>query len=81
VARQLRRQQPPQWEDSLHSQELTVEQLELALQVVNQTYQENPNLQQLLIPSQLKHLNPVDWEVLDSLYLTLEHEKSMSQVH
>lgn len=65
----------------IKSQELTREQLELALKVVNQSYQNRQPLSDLLVPSQLKSLSPLDWEILDSLYVTLENEKAWSRVH
>lgn len=70
-----------QVEDVVRSQELTVEQLELALRIVNQSYKNQQPLSALLLPSQLKHLSPLDWEIVDSLYVTLENERRWSRVH
>ena len=70
-----------QHEDVVRSQELTVEQLELALKIVNQSYKNQQPLSALLVPNQLKNLSPLDWEIVDSLYVTLENEKRWSQVH
>ena len=65
----------------MKSQELSQSQLELALVIVNQAYKNQQPLSSLLLPSQLKHLSQMDWEILDSLYVTLEAEKAWSQVH
>lgn len=65
----------------MKSQELTQSQLELALVIVNQAYQNQQPLSALLLPSELRHLSPVDWEILDNLYVTLESEKAWSRVH
>ena len=70
-----------QQEDVVRSQELTVEQLELALKIVNRSYQNQQPLSDLLVPSQLKNLSPLDWEIVDNLYVTLENEKAWSRLH
>jgi hypothetical protein len=49
--------------------------------VANQAHRRESPLEPLMIPSELKHLSPVDWEIVDSLYLTLEHERAWSRVH
>jgi hypothetical protein len=62
----------------LQTQELTQEQLELALLVLHQL-NKNPILPQL--PKELRHLSPVDWEVLEGLLYELEWTKRLSSLH
>ena len=68
-------------EDAIRSQEMSLEELELALKVTNQAHRRESPLEPLMIPNELKHLSPLDWEIVDSLYLTLEVEKAWSRVH
>ena len=70
-----------QQEDVIRTQEMSVNELELALRVVNSAYNRESPLRPLLIPSELKHLSPLDWEIVDSLYLTLANERKWSHVH
>ena len=70
-----------QQDDVIRSKEMTVEQLELALSLLNQAYLNQRPLSDLVLPSQLKHLSPLDWEIVDNLYVTLENEKRWSRVH
>lgn len=68
-------------EDVIRTRELTVEQLELALSLLNQAYLNQRPLSDLILPNQLKHLSPLDWEIVDSLYVTLANERRWSRVH
>ena len=68
-------------EDVIRSQEMSVKELELALKVLNQSYLNQRPLSDLVLPNELKHLSPLDWEIVDSLYVTLETEKAWSRVH
>lgn len=70
-----------QQEDVIRTKEMTVEQLELALSLLNQAYLNQRPLSDLLLPNQLKHLSPLDWEIVDSLYVTLANERRWSRVH
>jgi hypothetical protein len=60
---------------------MSMAELELALKVANRAHHRESPLEPLMIPNELKHLSPVDWEIVDSLYLTLEVERAWSPVH
>ena len=71
----------PLIEDVVRTQEMSQRELELALAVVKMAAQRMSLLEPLLIPNELKHLNPLDWEIVGNLLATLEVEQSWSQVH
>jgi hypothetical protein len=68
-------------EDVIRTQEMSLEELELALKIANQAVQRTSALEPLVIPSELKHLSPLDWEIVGNLLVTLEHEQAWSRVH
>jgi hypothetical protein len=82
----MRLQQNPQPENPLNedvvrTQEMSLEELELALKIAKRAVQRTSALEPLLIPSELKHLSPLDWEIVGNLLVTLEHEQAWSRVH
>jgi hypothetical protein len=82
----MRLQQNPQPEnplneDVIRTQEMSLEELELALKIAKRAVQRTSALEPLLIPSELKHLSPLDWEIVGNLLVTLEHEQAWSQLH
>jgi hypothetical protein len=82
----MRLQQNPQPEnplneDVIRTQEMSLEELELALKIAKRAVQRTSALEPLLIPSELKHLSPLDWEIVGNLLITLEHEQAWSQLH
>jgi hypothetical protein len=68
-------------EDVIRTQEMSLEELELALKIANRAVQRTSALEPLLIPSELKHLSPLDWEIVGNLLMTLECEKAWSPLH
>ena len=68
-------------EDVIRTQEMSQEELELALKIAKRAVQRTNALEPLLIPSELKHLSPLDWEIVGSLLITLEVEQAWSRVH
>jgi hypothetical protein len=82
----MRLQQNPQPEnplneDVIRTQEMSLEELELALKLAKRAVERTSALEPLLIPSELKHLSPLDWEIVGNLLVTLEHEQAWSRVH
>ena len=76
--------QPPKnlsHEDVVRTQEMSLEELELAMQVVKLAEEKTSVLEFLPIPNSLKHLSPLDWEVVGNLLMSLEYEQAWSQVH
>lgn len=67
--------------DVIRSQEMSVQELELAFVVLNQANQRVSVQPSLPIPPALKHLSPLDWEIVDNLRMSLEAEKQWSRVH
>ena len=76
-------QQPenPLNEDVIRTQEMSLEELELALKIAKRAVQRTSALEPLLIPSELKHLSPLDWEIVGNLLVALECEKAWSPLH
>ena len=68
-------------EDVVKTQEMKLEELELALKTAKRAVERTSVLEPLLIPSELKHLSPLDWEIVGNLLVTLEHEKAWSPLH
>jgi hypothetical protein len=68
-------------EDVIRTQEMSLEELELALKIAKRAVERTSALEPLLIPSELKHLSPLDWEIVGNLLVTLEVEQAWSQVH
>ena len=68
-------------EDVITTQEMSLEELELALKIAKVAVERTNALEPLLIPSELKHLSPVDWEIVGDLLAKLEVEQAWSQVH
>ena len=76
---QRQRSQPES--DQLQTQEMSLNDLELALKVVQRMNHRQNLMEPLLIPSELEHLNPLDWEIVNSLLGALEQEKEQSRLH
>ena len=58
---------------------LTQDELELALVWARQRLARENLFEQLLpLPNNLKHLTPMDWELMENLLVTLEYEKATS---
>lgn len=70
-----------QQEDVVRTQQMSLHEVELALKVAKQAYQRESPLEPLLIPHELKHLSPLDWEIVGNLLLALEREQTWSRVH
>lgn len=68
-------------ENVLRTQEISPEELEMALLVVHQAQRRTSPLEPILIPSELKRLNPLDWEIVGSLLEALVNEKARSRLH
>ena len=46
---------------------MSLVEIELALKVAKRAYERESPLEPLLIPSELKHLSPLDWEIVGNL--------------
>ena len=68
-------------EDVIRTQEMSVQELELAFVVLTRANEHLSVEGNLPIPHELKHLSPLDWEIVDNLRLSLETEKRWSRVH
>lgn len=68
-------------EDVVKTQAMSQHEIELALKVAKRAYERESPLEPLTIPSELKHLSPLDWEIVGNLLVTLEHERAWSRVH
>jgi hypothetical protein len=68
-------------EDVITTQEISQRELELALTVAKMAAQRTSALEPLLIPNELRHLNPLDWEIVGNLLAALEVEQAWSRVH
>ena len=62
------------------TEEMTLEEIEAALEVVKQAESRDAR-RPLLMPSSLKRLSPQDWLILRSLLAALEQEKLESPLH
>ena len=60
---------------------MSVEELELALKVVQRSNNRQNLMEPLILPNELKHLSPLDWEIVANLLATLECEREWSRVH
>ena len=69
-----------QQEQVATTEELTLEEIEAALEVVKRAESRDAR-QPLLIPNSLKRLGPRDWWILGSLLAALEQEKLESPLH
>ena len=67
--------------DAVRTQEMSVQELELAFVVLTQANQRESARENVLIPHELKHLSPLDWEIVDNLLVSLQAEKQWSRVH
>lgn len=65
-------------EDLISSQELTEAQMATALQIVDFVQRGNPPPP---LPQELKHLQPMDWEMLSSLWVSIKQEMVYSRLH
>ena len=68
-------------EDVVKTQMMSLHEIELALKVAKRAYERENPLEPLVVPSELKHLSPLDWEIVGNLLLTLERERTWSRVH
>ena len=57
----------------VQSQELNQQELELALKVLWESAENDEPL--LLVPPELKHLKPLDWEILSGFLSNLQDER------
>ena len=70
-----------QQEDVTATQVMSLHEIELALRVAKRAHERESPLEPLLIPSELKHLSPLDWEIVGNLLIALERERTWSRLH
>ena len=68
----------PDGEELVTSQEMTEDQVAQALLVVDRI--QHGNLPDVM-PPELKHLRPMDWEMLSHLWLSIKQEMVHSRLH
>ena len=61
--------------------DLSQHQVELAFKLVDETLKSEGRLKKLEIPSELSHLDQIDWNVLSATLQMLQIEKEHCQVH
>jgi hypothetical protein len=71
----------PRHENQLPLMQIPVKQLELAMQVVNQANNRRSLFDPLVIPSELKHLQALEWQAVSDLLEALQTEKTWGQLH